>query len=230
MAHATTTVASDGGGGVHGMGIHGIGIAGMIAMIEKTIPTLPSLGIPPAPSASLVALAERARAAKDTPEATLERFAKVMHSLFKVLVTANDNAADAGQPSVPTAMLAMVETAMHRFSATLWSKIVDIIAARGPALAADLKKRDIEPFAANAHILFEGVPTFAIDSIVNAVKPGGVVAPETVSDIFDHIDTLMRLAIKREALLLTGADRLGLIVAPADLDAALKLYFPADAR
>jgi hypothetical protein len=167
-------------------------------------------------------LIARVKTEGDSVDACRDRFRKVVRHLIVFLKDVNVfmKGAD-GTPPISPLLLDISGGAVASMTNGMADEIIDTFVSRAVPEAHNIKSRDVKAFAKSAEKLFEGIPKDVISTIVKLVESDSV-PPETINDTFNFVDSLMRISLKRECILLSdGVSTIDI----NDVNAAIQIFF-----
>jgi hypothetical protein len=147
-------------------------------------------------------IASEAHQKGDSPEHATERFFSSLKELFKMLSEINNFvAAETGEappiaPILITGLLTLLEPLKARPNVVMepfWdraSEHIEFVAAR-----------DVAKLVEVAGELFPEVPSLIMDRVKNLIANDNV-PPESMSDVFDFVFSLLKIAVKHRAMTL----------------------------
>jgi hypothetical protein len=103
---------------------------------------------------------------------------------------------------------------------------------RASDLYADIKSREAQRFRPIAKVLFAEIPTNIVETVSNFICSAEM-PPDSLVQIFEYVDSLLRISIKREAMLRYSCIQLkgdSLKITVSVLEKGIDLFFVKDKK
>lgn len=159
----------------------------------------------------------------DSPDSALDRFIVVVKGMIEIIQHFSSTSME-GSAYIKL-MINAADSMISQVSQESWKKIADLFVNRAVPQIDLIKERDLTKITGTLQTLFDGLPSGIIDMVFKAVQTH-MITPEMSDEIFDCIDSLVRIGVKREVMMMTELERLVPIVHLDDLEKVVKLYFP----
>jgi hypothetical protein len=133
----------------------------------------------------------------DSPSASLTRFYKTIQRLFLLISNINKNLE---VPAIPESFLNIAINFLNGMGEEAMEPILTQYATRSYVLVEDIKSNKIQTVLENATMIFSGVPEIAQNAILTVLKTS-TLKQTTIDEIFVILQSLMRMAMKRQSML-----------------------------
>ena len=138
--------------------------------------------------------------AGDSSKAASDRFLTNVKDLFEFITSLNTYVGEsAGAPPIPGPFMTLVSVGISAIREPTVSEIINQLLIRTASAPEMILSRDVSAISASASLLFPEVPDMVVQGI-SAVVESGHIPDESISDIFDTIDSLIRISISKHCL------------------------------
>jgi hypothetical protein len=176
-------------------------------------------------------IAKNAFANGDSPDKASARFVQNLSRLVSFISDVNKfvtTARGEGAASpIPPLYLMLATNGISSISAETAGDLSTTFLLRASDLYADLKSREAHRFKPIVNALFAEIPSTAVETVSNFICSSEM-PPESLKDVFEYVDSLLRISIKREAMIRDSGIQLkegSLKITVSALEQGIELFF-----